>query len=288
MRIRRGLTALGLAVLLAGCLPATPTPPPATAPPEATTAPTVEATEPPPTEEAPSPTAPPATVAPPTAEPEPTSPPTAEPEPTAPPEEEEAERIALAPGTTDTIVDGELPARGSARYVLAAREGDLLDVEVSAPEPGVRLVIYGADGDVLRSGMGEGSSFRGILQSTQDYYITVDASEAVTPYAMVVSLPERIAFAPGATSAMVDGEVTPHERHAYVAGLSEGQTLEVEVSAPEPGVRLVIYGVDGTVLRSGMGEGMSFLGPVPVTQDYIVAVSAGEEGVAYTMTVGAR
>jgi len=202
--------------------------------------------------------------------------------------EEEAERIRLDPGATDARVEGDLAAREAVRYVLAAREGDFLEVEVSAPEPGVRLVIFGEDGTVLRSGMAEGSLFRGTLPATQDYYVLLDAAEGALSYSMLVSLPERIAFAPGATSAEVAGEVAPFERHAYVAGLAEGQTLDVEVTAPAPGVRLVIYGLDGTVLRSGMGEGAAFQGPVPVTQDYILALSAGEEGVAYTLRLGAR
>ena len=115
---------------------------------------------------------------PPAATAEPTAPAeTAVPAPTEVPEEE-AERIRLGPGTTDARVEGDLAARESVRYVLAAREGDLLEVEVSAPEPGVRLVIFGEDGTVLRSGMAEGSLFRGTLPATQDYTVLLDAAEA--------------------------------------------------------------------------------------------------------------
>lgn len=278
----RVLWTFSLVLLLAGCLPA-PVEPPAATPPAATATaepPAATATTEPPVATA--------TAEPPAATAEPTAPAeTAVPAPTEVPEEE-AERIRLGPGTTDARVEGDLAARESVRYVLAAREGDLLEVEVSAPEPGVRLVIFGEDGTVLRSGMAEGSLFRGTLPATQDYTVLLDAAEAALSYSMLVSLPERIAFDAGATSAEVEGEVAPFERHAYVAGLAEGQTLEVEVTAPAPGVRLVIYGLDGTVLRSGMGEGAAFQGPVPVTQDYILAVSAGEEGVPYTLSLSAR
>ena len=54
-------------------------------------------------------------------------------------------------------------------------------------------------------------------------------------------------------------------------------------ATPEGLVRLIIYGADGTVLMSGMGEGASFSGTLPSDQDYIVAVEAGPQAVAYNL-----
>ena len=42
---------------------------------------------------------------------------------------------------------------------------------------------------------------------------------------------------------------------------------------------------DGTVLKSGMGEGTSFNGVLPSTQDYILVVRAGAANAAFTLGV---
>ena len=62
-------------------------------------------------------------------------------------------------------------------------------MEVNAtPEGMVRLIIYGADGTVLMSGMGGGASFSGTLPSDQDYIVTVDAGPSAVTYSLEVSI----------------------------------------------------------------------------------------------------
>jgi hypothetical protein len=56
------------------------------------------------------------------------------------------------------------------------------------PEGMVRLIIYGADGTVLMSGMGGGASFSGTLPSDQDYIVTVDAGPSAVAYSLEVSI----------------------------------------------------------------------------------------------------
>jgi hypothetical protein len=60
--------------------------------------------------------------------------------------------------------------------------------------------------------------------------------------------------------------------------------MQVDVT-PEAAVRLSIYGLDGTVLKSGMGEATTFSGPLPSTQDYILDLSSDGQPVAYTLSV---
>ncbi|MGH2543430.1 MAG: META domain-containing protein, partial [Ardenticatenaceae bacterium] len=191
-----------------------------------------------------------------------------------------AERVEFAPGGTSTVLEGELTPQGSDRYILHAEEGQVLEVNLS-PTEGLRLTIEGADGTILADGT-EGALFRELLPSTQEYTLALTAGDEAVEYTVNVMIPERISFAPGTTSTTVEGELATHESHAYVFGAQAGQTLDVSVT-PAEGVRLVIYGVDGTVLRSGMGEGALFQGPLPSTQDYILTVSAGDQPVTYTL-----
>jgi hypothetical protein len=194
------------------------------------------------------------------------------------------ERIQFSVGATSAAVQGELAARGVHYYVVGAQADQLMEVSVSAQEP-AQTVIYGVDGTVLKSGMSEGSFFRGVLPSTQDYIIAVSAGDQAVSYAMNVMIARRIEFAPGTVSVVEEGEAGPGQDQAWVLAAGAGQTLKVEVTAPGADVRLVIYGDDGTVLRSGMGQGSTFEGVLPSTQDYIIIVGPADLQTSYQLEV---
>jgi hypothetical protein len=166
-------------------------------------------------------------------------------------------RIAFEPGRTSATIAGNFAARSADHYVIRAMADQILHISVSAPEDAVRPVVYGVDGTVLKSGMGE-SSFRGYLPTTQDYLIRVEANNAVK-YTLNVVIPQRITFKPGTTSASIEGELSPWSSHHYVLRAMTDQIMDISVSAPEIisatayAVQLVVYGLDGTVLKSGMG-----------------------------------
>jgi hypothetical protein len=159
--------------------------------------------------------------------------------------------------------------------------GQLMELRVD-PQDKVQLVVSGADGTVLKSGMGGVAFFRGTVPSTQDYILDVGPAAAAGPFTMHVIIPVRISFAVGATSATAEGNLAARETQYYVLRAFGGQVMEVNAT-PEGMVRLIIYGADGTVLMSGMGEGASFSGTLPSDQDYIVAVEAGSQAVAYSL-----
>ena len=215
---------------------------------------------------------------------EPTGPPPPA-EPTTPPPTTEPTpaptRVEFDPGATAAVLTGELAARETDQYSLRVAAGQLMEVVVS-PEGDVQLSIHGADGAVLRSGMGEFPHFRGSVPSTQDYIIRLSAGEQPVTYSANVIIPARITFDPGATSAVASGELPPHTSHHYVAQAQTGQMMTVRVM-PEGSVRLSIYGVDGTVLSSGMGEGSTFEGQLPSTQDYVLVLSSGDQPVSYQL-----
>jgi LysM repeat protein len=56
-------------------------------------------------------------------------------------------------------------------------------------------------------------------------------------------------------------------------------------ATPQDKLQLSIYGVDGSVLKSGMGEGASFSGVLPSSQDYIVVLKSANQVQAFTLTV---
>jgi LysM repeat protein len=195
---------------------------------------------------------------------------------------ESPERISFPTGGTSAVVTGNLKADGSYSYVLHAAKNQLLEVNLT-PEDGLQLSIYGADGTVLKKANSGGAFFRGYLPSTQDYILKVSANKK-TAYTMNVYIPARISFASGAISGSVTGRVAAESSQYYILRALKDQKMEVKVT-PETGLRLVIYGVDGTVLKSGMSESASFSGTLPNSQDYILVLSAGDQAVNFTMKV---
>jgi len=195
-------------------------------------------------------------------------------------------RISFARCATSKTVSGHVDPHQSLEYILRARAGQLMEIEVT-PANSVQLIIFGVDGTVLRSGMGEGSSFRGEVPISQDYIVAVRAGDQGVSFSMNVIIPQRIRFAQGASSASLQGRLRSHQTQYYVLRGSKNQTLRVEVT-PEGVAQLIIYGADGTVLRSGMGEGSSFSGKLPSTQDYVLAVRAGPDPAVYTLEVTIR
>jgi LysM repeat protein len=192
------------------------------------------------------------------------------------------ERISFAPGTTSKFVTGNLQAGASKTYVLRAGAGQVMEVYVS-PDQGLTLAIYGANGALLKSSASEANSYRGTLPRTQDYLLVLAASQNVD-YTVSVDIPARISFAPGGTSAQVSGSLAAYGSQFYILRALYGQQLNVSVT-PSSGVRLVIYGKDGTVLKSGMGESNSFSGYLPGTQDYIFVLSSDSQARSYSMRV---
>lgn len=199
------------------------------------------------------------------------------------------EKVAFQSNTTSDLVEGELAAHESHEYSVRAAAGQILDVSVESDLAdteggGVQLIIFGADGSVLKSGMSEGASFRGELPLSQSYIIRVRAGDEPVEYSMNIVIPRRISFASGAYSASDNRHVRAHSSLHYNAWARAGQTLTVAVEANKP-VQLIIYGVDGEVLMSGMGDASNFQGKLPSTQDYILVVRAADAAASYKITV---
>jgi hypothetical protein len=244
------------------------------------------------TPEPPTPMPPTATSQPPTATPAP-------PAPTQPPSIPETPqttptvqptRIVFEPGATSATIAGNLTAQSADHYVLRAMADQIIDVSVFTPQDATRLVMYGVDGTVLKSGMGESPHFRGYLPKTQDYLIRVEANSSAE-YTLSVIIPQRISFQPGTTSASIEGELSLRSSHHYVLRATADQIMDVRasvpqiISRPEDVVQLVVYGADGTVLKSGMGGPPSFRGYLPTTQDYLIHVAASDRPIQYTLDV---
>ncbi len=193
------------------------------------------------------------------------------------------ERITFAAGATEVVVQGRVEPQSNHQYVINLGAGQLFDLALPVSE-GLHTSIYGVDGTVLQSGMGGGAGFRGTVPSAQDYIIQVVPEGNSVSYSMTIVVPQRISFAAGATSATASGSLAAHESHQFVVNAQANQTLDVQFT-PEGSAKMSIYGVDGTVLWSGMGEGTHFSGKLPVAQDYFIVFQAGDQPVQFNLVV---
>jgi hypothetical protein len=97
---------------------------------------------------------------------------------------------------------------------------------------------------------------------------------------------ERIAFAPGATSATVTGQLDASGSHQYVLQVQAGQTMNINMTFTNGMAILAVWGADGNVLLSDHAESSTFQGIMPTTQDYNILLKGRPDGdTSYAMTV---
>jgi LysM repeat protein len=191
-------------------------------------------------------------------------------------------RIRFAGGGTAAILQNQMGANSKQVYLLGASSGQTLEVTLTAPNS-LTLAILGADGSTVQSAS-TNLTFRGVLPKTQDYVLILASGGSAVNYGLSLDIPERIRFASGGTSASLSGTVPANLSQFFILQAGKGQTLNV-TATPSDKLQLIIYGVDGSVLKSGMGEGASFSGVLPGTQDYILVLKTANQVQAFTLNV---
>ncbi len=101
-------------------------------------------------------------------------------------------RISFAPNAISATVQGVLLVNGTDQWVLKVSAGQTMTVNLAPANGRARLVIYGADGNVLISDHADAMQWSGAIPSTQDYNIKVTAYDGTAPnYILQVTIPPR-------------------------------------------------------------------------------------------------
>lgn len=198
-----------------------------------------------------------------------------------------ATRIRFAPGATQGTASGTIRPGQTQNFVLGALQGQPLLAFVSSTDNDVTMSITAESGVVLLPASQAASSWQGTLSATQNYYIQIIGGAQEQNYSLSVSIPNRIQFAPGATSATVTGKTVEGYIASYVVAAQGGQTMNIQLSPDPDMAALTVWGFsDGQpYMRAQMGS-TSFDMQLPSTQDYIIDVvpQAGQE-VDFTLRV---
>lgn len=220
----------------------------------------------------------------------PTSEPTSVPSTPASTTEPGVTRVQFQPGTISTVLSGHLEEHGDDRYILWAMAGQVMEVSVTAPEQ-VSFSIWGVDGTILKRYVDEETEWKGVLPTTQDYYVEV-VSIAETDYALTVTVhplppePGRILFEAGRTAATVEGSLGPRASDRYLLHALTGQSLYASLSSWNQDVMVGIETGTGQVLaRSEEGIHFAAVPSLPVTGDYVLTVTSIGGSTTYTLQV---
>jgi hypothetical protein len=198
-----------------------------------------------------------------------------------------ATRIKFLDGATVGMVTAPIQAGQSQNYVLQALKAQPMFVYVGSLNNDVTVSIKAQDHTNILTASAYQTSWQGSLPQTEDYYLTIHGGASTENFSLTVTVPSRIQFVAGATSATVGGNTVAGYGVSYTVFAGKGQNMNVDLENLSAKASLSIYGfTDGQrYLRSEKGQ-TSFRFVLPSTQDYIiVVVPASGSVVSYTMTV---
>ena len=193
--------------------------------------------------------------------------------PTSPPSLPAATRINFTPGTTCGTATGTIAAGETKNFVLKAMMGQPLLASVVSHNNDVIMSIVTEDGVELLSAEKNRPSWQGTLPATQDYYFQLSGAQEEEKYSLWISIPKRIEFEPGTTSATESGVTIDGYNVSYVVAGSGGQILDVLLTPDNGMVALTIWGFsDGQPYVRSVAGSTGFRKQLPSTQDYIINV----------------
>jgi hypothetical protein len=100
------------------------------------------------------------------------------------------------------------------------------------------------------------------------------------------SVVRRISFQTGATQGVVEGVIAAGAEVRYRLRASAQQLLMADLYSPRDDIYMSIRGeTDGRTLLSADERAMAFRGPLPRTQDYLIAIYGGLAETQYTLSV---
>jgi hypothetical protein len=198
-----------------------------------------------------------------------------------------ATRITFLDGATVGMVNAPIQAGRSQNYVLKALKAQPMFVYVGSLNNDVTVSIDMQDGTNILSTAAHQNSWQGRLPQTEDYYLTIHGGAFTENFSLTVTVPSRIVFAAGTTSATVSGNTVAGYDVSYTVFAGKGQNMNVDLENLSARASISIYGfTDGQrFLRSEKGY-TSYHFVLPSTQDYvIVVVPVAGSVVSYTMTI---
>lgn len=183
-------------------------------------------------------------------------------------------RLSFAAGATSGGISGDLAAGAVRDFRVRAAAGQIMFLDVTTPQPNVFVEVIGVSGgQVLVRASDQRAHWYGTLPANQDYLVRLVSTGGATRFALKVTIPRRIVFAPGAFSATVPGTVAANTTNTYIFRALAGQTVTATVSSTGQPAWVGIYGLGNSKPVFAVTPGVtSGTGKLPANQDYILHV----------------
>ncbi len=216
--------------------------------------------------------------------------------PTTPPGQPGNQRIRFASGATSASINGEVDGNIYQGYLLEARSGQHMQVNIISSSNPLYLTVVSPGGTPLARAQAGAQSFDNDLPESGDYTLQVSAPAGTptTYYTLVVSvtngspsgITQRIRFAAGATSATVNGQVAGSNVDTYLLNAFIGQHMQVTLTSPSGTAYLNVIAPDGSPLARAQAGAQSFSGDLPSSGDYQLQVMllGNTAQTSYTLT----
>ncbi|HAJ35432.1 MAG TPA: hypothetical protein DCL15_07040, partial [Chloroflexi bacterium] len=181
------------------------------------------------------------------------------------------ERINFAPGQITAVRSDVLPASQFKQYVFRAMAGQEARLLLNSPGGQANFAVQGvSDGITYKSLADSAREFSFTLPRTQDYLVSLNGPAFVN-YTLELTIPpagppptatptlppvapERINFAPGATSAVRSAALPASQFKQYVFRAMAGQEARILLSSPGELANFAIQGVSDGVMYKPLSD----------------------------------
>jgi hypothetical protein len=201
------------------------------------------------------------------------------------PEQQPQPQQSSAPQTLN-FVNGVAQVQSTAgfnqpqTFLFFGTQGQTIRIQLSSQPAGANFEVTGANNVVYKSFGDPSLDWSFTLPASQNYRITVNSVPAVV-FTLVVTLgggsnqPQRINFAPGQTTAQVNGSAAFGVSPQYVFFANAGQNVRIVLTSAGNVANFSVSGVtDNQIYKSPNDASRDWSFVAPLGQDYLVTVSA--------------
>ncbi|MBX3010345.1 MAG: hypothetical protein KF832_02515 [Caldilineaceae bacterium] len=204
--------------------------------------------------------------------------------------------IQLDGDTLVTTIHGVVQPAAQQEYILQAPAGETLSLVLTSSSGQASFTLAPLDaGPPLPTVEPLARYWSGTLAADQAYLVTVHA-KTPTPFQLQASLetepvtalpdaaPVRLVLGAGSDTTTVTEQLGATERRRYLVRATAGQNLFITLTSSDNTANFSLQGVtDGRPLKRLENEERSWSGSLPLTQDYLIMVTAPTAAVEYTV-----
>ena len=197
-----------------------------------------------------------------------------------------ADPVKITPSADSRVarITGYVEPNQKLEYSLYATVDEAIAIRISAEGNRAQFEVRGRNVNAVYKNMNS-SPWIGVAPETQEYLVTVTASQRGVAFTLTVVMDAERLLSTGSTQRITGNAASAKDARYWLAG-SAGQTLRVLLSSPLQTAQFSLIGVaDGIPYKARNDSQYEWSAALPVTQDYLLVVSSSAESVQFTLEV---